>query len=91
MYYLFYAIAILMAVLYIYIPVVCLYGIVKLMEKEPIDNVICNPFFGLRKTSLKTGFIAWVMQCLFLGGIISDLYLYHFHGMHPFFLDYLSL
>ena len=85
------AIAILMAMVYIYIPCVCLYGIVSVLEKESIDEVICNPFFGLKKTSVKTGFIAWVLQCLFLGVIVSEFYLYRFHGMHPFFLDYLHL
>ena len=86
-----FAIAILMAMVYIYIPCVCLYGIASVLEEESIDEVIRNPFFGIKKTSVKTGFIAWVLQCLFLGVIVSEFYLYRFHGMHPFFLDYLHL
>lgn len=85
------AIAILVTMAYLYIPAVCLYGIVRLQMDGTPSDTICNPFFGLKKVSMKTGLIAWSMQVLYLGVIVSDLYFCYFHGTHPFFFDFLNL
>lgn len=84
-------IAILQMMVYIYIPCVCFFCIIRLLEREPIDDIICNPFFKIKKVSLKTGFIVWLIQISFLGVIFSDYYFYRFHGLHPFFFDLLNL
>ncbi|MDE6632204.1 MAG: hypothetical protein K2K23_04320 [Muribaculaceae bacterium] len=88
---LYWSIAILTMIAYVYIPCVCLYGIVKLHIDESPTNIISNPFFGLKKVSQKTGFIAWGIQCLYFGFILSDIVFNYLHGTHPFFFDYFSL
>lgn len=85
---LYWTIAILTMATYVYIPCVCLYGIVRLHIDDSPDHIICNPFFGLRKVSRKTGFIAWGIQCLYLGAILCDIVSNYLHGTPPFFFDY---
>ena len=84
----YWAIAILVMLAYIYIPCVCLYGALRLgIDGSPL-NVVCNPFFGVKKVSQKTGKIAWTIQILYLGAILSALAFCHLKGTHPFFLDF---
>lgn len=88
---LYWSITILTIAAYIYIPCVCLYGIVRLKIEGTPANIICNPFLGLKKVSQKTGFIAWGIQCLYLGVILSDFVSNYLHGTHPFFFDWFLL
>ncbi|MDE6561617.1 MAG: hypothetical protein K2K75_09565 [Muribaculaceae bacterium] len=88
---LYWSIAILTVIVYIYVPSVCLYGIVRLYNEDTPSDIICNPFFGLKKVSQRTGFIAWGIQCLYLGVILSDLVSNYLHGTHPFFFDWFTV
>ena len=85
---LYWSITILTMVAYIYIPCVCLYGIVRLHIEGTSANVIRNPFFGLKKVSKNAGSIAWTIQCLYLGVILFDLISNYLHGTHPYFFDH---
>ena len=84
-------IAVIMLMVYVYMPFVCLYGMVKLLARGCTEDLMCNPFFGIKKVSPKTGSIVWAMQFLYLGFILSEFYFYFAHDTHPFFLDYLTL
>lgn len=88
---LYWTVAILGMLAYIYIPCVCLYGIVRLQIEGIPTNIICNPFFGLKKVSQKTGFIVWGVQFLYLGAILFELSSHYLHGTHPYFFDYFDL
>lgn len=76
-------VAILELMAYIYIPCACLYGIVRLLTSESVEQTLTNPFFGIKKVSLKAGCLVWGVQALYLGGILCMMYECHQNGSKP--------
>lgn len=48
--------------LFIYIPVVGFYGIIKMMMEPDVIKTLCSPFLGIKKVSLQRGLIIWMIQ-----------------------------
>lgn len=69
--------------LFIYIPVVAFYGIMRMMIQPDVTNTLCSPFLGIKKVSLKSGLIIWMVQTVFLGVVLYDLYQWFHFGINP--------
>lgn len=68
---------------FIYLPAVMLYGITRMTVQSDIMVTVCSPFFGIKKVSLKTGFIIWMVQSLLFGAILYDICQWVRLGVNP--------
>ncbi|MDE5875854.1 MAG: hypothetical protein K2H15_09415 [Muribaculaceae bacterium] len=75
--------AIIQWALFLYLPIAGLYGIIRLTMEPDITATICSPFLGIKKVSLKYGFIAWMAQAFFLSIVIYDLLKWKHLGINP--------
>lgn len=80
--------AVVMILVYVYVPCTCIYGIAVLLADGFTEKLMCNPFLGIKKVSLKQGAIAWAVQFMFLGVMFAEFYFYFAHDTHPFFMDF---
>lgn len=78
--------AILQWVSFIYLPAVILYGITRMIVQTDIIATICSPFFGIKKVSLKSGFIIWMIQAAIFGAILYEICQWIRLGVNPLIL-----
>lgn len=73
--------------LLIYLPVVGLYGLIRLqIDSDPL-NTIRAPFLGMgNKLSLKKGILIWMIQLMMLGVVLMQYAMWHRGGECPFIL-----
>lgn len=76
-------VAILQWLMFIYLPIVGLYGIIRMLAQPDVTATICSPFLGIKKVSIKNGFIIWMIQVLFLGIVLYDLTDWYRLGINP--------
>ena len=50
-------VAVIQWLLFAYMPLTALYGILRLIARPDVIDTICSPFLGLKKVSVKSGFI----------------------------------
>lgn len=43
------------------------------MARPDIADTICSPLLGVKRVSLKSGFIIWLIQALMFGVVISEI------------------
>jgi len=72
-------------ILLIYLPVVGLYGIIRLqIDPDPL-NTVSAPFLGMgKKLSLKKGILIWMIQLMMLGVVLMQYFLWYRGGDCPF-------
>ncbi len=68
---------------FIYLPLVALYGVVRIMMKSEISAVICSPFLGIKKVSMRRGFIIWLIQAVLFGGFLYEMGQWKLSGINP--------
>lgn len=69
--------------LYIYLPIVGLYGIIRMVVQPEVIATICSPFLGIKKVSITIGFIIWMIQVMLLGVVLYDLEQWYRLGVNP--------
>ena len=60
-------VAILQWLCFIYLPAVMMYGVMRMIIQQDVTATICSPFLGIRKVSMKSGFIIWMVQAIYFG------------------------
>lgn len=78
-----YVLAVIQWLLYAYLPLTALYGILRLALHPDVIDVIRSPFLGLKKVSVKSGFIIWMVQMLLFGFVLNDLVQWIRCGINP--------
>lgn len=76
-------VAIIQWILYAYIVIVAIYGIVRLLTGYKIEDLIESPLLGLKKLTIKAGFIVWLIQCTAFGFVANDLVNWIRLGINP--------
>lgn len=76
-------VAIIQWILYMYIIIVGLYGLIRLLNGSAIKYMIESPLLGLKKLTVKTGFIVWLIQCVAYGFVANDLVNWIRFGINP--------
>ena len=75
--------AILQWLCYIYLPTVMIYGVIRMMAQQDVTATICSPFMGIKKVSMKSGFIIWMVRVMFLGVVLYDIGQWIRFGVNP--------
>lgn len=76
-------VAIIQWILYAYVIIVAIYGIVRLLTGSAISDIIESPLLGLKRMNAKTGFIVWLIQCAAFGYVANDLVNWIRFGINP--------
>lgn len=71
--------------LLLYLPIVGIYGIIRLqIDSNPL-NAIRAPFLGVgKKLSLKKGILIWMIQLMMLGVVLMQYSMWYRGGECPF-------
>lgn len=59
--------------LFAYLPLTALYGILRLILCPEVNDTIRSPFLGVKKVSVKSGFIIWMVQMMLFGIVLYDI------------------
>ena len=76
-------VAILQWLCFIYLPAVMMYGVIRMMAQQDVTTTICSPFLGIKKVSMKSGFIIWMVRVMFLGVVLYDIGQWIRFGVNP--------
>ena len=76
-------VAVIQWLLFAYMPLTALYGILRLIARPDVIDTICSPFLGLKKVSVKSGFIIWMMQMMLFGFVLNDIIQWIRFGINP--------
>lgn len=71
-------------ILYVYLPIVCLIGLIMILANEDSDSCIPNPYFGIIKVSKKKGVLIWSFRLVLLGAILLGYANWYYYGEDPF-------
>lgn len=69
--------------LYAYLPLTAVYGILRLILRPDVTDTIRSPFLGLKKVPVKSGFIIWMVQLMLFGFVLNDLVQWIRCGINP--------
>lgn len=69
--------------LYTYLPLTALYGILRLILRPDVIDTIRSPFLGLKKVPVKSGFIIWMVQMMLFGFVLNDIIQWIRFGINP--------
>lgn len=69
--------------LYTYLPLTALYGILRSILRPDVTDTIRSPFLGLKKVPVKSGFIIWMVQLMLFGFVLNDLVQWIRCGINP--------
>lgn len=69
--------------LYTYLPLTALYGILRSILRPDVTDTIRSPFLGLKKVPVKSGFIIWMVQMMLFGFVLNDLVQWIRCGVNP--------
>lgn len=69
--------------LYTYLPLTALYGILRSILRPDVTDTIRSPFLGLKEVSVKSGFIIWMVQMMLFGFVLNDLVQWIRCGINP--------
>ena len=76
-------VAVIQWLLFAYMPLTALYGILRLIARPDVIDTICSPFLGLKKVSVKSGFIIWMVQMMLFGVVLYDINQWIRFGINP--------
>ena len=76
-------VAVIQWLLFAYLPLTALYGILRLIARPDVIDTICSPFLGLKKVSVKSGFIIWMVQMMLFGVVLYDINQWIRFGINP--------
>lgn len=76
-------VAVIQWLLFAYMPLTALYGILRLILRPDVIDTICSPFLGLKKVSVKSGFIIWMVQMMLFGFVLNDIIQWIRFGINP--------
>lgn len=69
--------------LYTYLPLTALYGILRSILRPDVTDTIRSPFLGLKKVPVKSGFIIWMVHMMLFGFVLNDLVQWIRCGINP--------
>lgn len=69
--------------LYTYLPLTALYGILRSILRPDVTDTIRSPFLGLKKVPVKSGFIIWMVQMMLFGFVLNDIIQWIRFGINP--------
>ena len=75
--------AILQWLCFIYLPAVMMYGVMRMIIQQDVTATICSPFLGIRKVSMKSGFIIWMVQAIYFGVVLYGIGQWIRFGVNP--------
>lgn len=70
-------------ILYTYLPLTALYGILRSILRPDVTDTIRSPFLGLKKVPVKSGFIIWMVQMMLFGFVLNDIIQWIRFGINP--------
>lgn len=70
-------------ILYAYLLLTALYGILRSILRPDVTDTIRSPFLGLKKVPVKSGFIIWMVQMMLFGFVLNDLVQWIRCGINP--------
>lgn len=76
-------VAVIQWLLYTYLPLTALYGILRLILRPDVTDTIRSPFLGLKKVPVKSGFIIWMVQMMLFGFVLNDIIQWIRFGINP--------
>lgn len=76
-------VAVIQWLLFAYLPLTALYGILRLIARPDVIDTICSPFLGLKKVSVISGFIIWMVQMMLFGVVLYDIDQWIRFGINP--------
>ena len=76
-------VAVIQWLLYAYLPLTALYGILRSTLRPDVTDTIRSPFLGLKKVPVKSGFIIWMVQLMLFGFVLNDLVQWIRCGINP--------
>ena len=76
-------VAILQWLCFIYLPAVMMYGVMRMIIQQDVTATICSPFLGIRKVSMKSGFIIWMVQAIYFGVVLYGIGQWIRFGVNP--------
>lgn len=68
---------------FIYLSLVALYGILRLITSSDVTDTIRSPFLWIKKVSVKSGFIIWMVQMMLFGFVLYDIVRWTRFGINP--------
>lgn len=69
--------------LYTYLPLTALNGILRSILRPDVTDTIRSPFLGLKKVPVKSGFIIWMVQMMLFGFVLNDIIQWIRFGINP--------
>ena len=76
-------VAVIQWLLFAYMPLTALYGILRLILRPDVTDTIRSPFLGLKKAPVKSGFIIWMVQMMLFGFVLNDIIQWIRFGINP--------
>lgn len=76
-------VAILQWLSFIYLPAVALYGVIRMTVHPDVMETIRSPFLGIKKVSIKSGFIIWMIQATLSGVVLYEICQWMRSGISP--------
>ena len=76
-------VAVIQWLLFAYMPLTALYGILRLILRPDVTDTIRSPFLGLKKVPVKSGFIIWMVQMMLFGFALNDIIQWIRFGINP--------
>ena len=76
-------VAVIQWLLFAYMPLTALYGILRLILRPDVTDTIRSPFLGLKKVPVKSGFIIWMVQMMLFGFVLNDIIQWIRFGINP--------
>ena len=76
-------VAILQWLCFIYLPAVMMYGVMRMIIQQDVTATICSPFLEIRKVSMKSGFIIWMVQAIYFGVVLYGIGQWIRFGVNP--------
>lgn len=79
-----YIVIILLWLMLIYIPLVCLAGVIASCISGNATTVMHNPYFGLVNVSPNKGILIWSIRLVLLGAVLCLYSEWYRKGLNPF-------
>lgn len=84
--------AVIQLMLYIYLPLVTLYGMaIWLIGSKNIDDLLQSPFLGVKRVSLSTGVKIWFFQLVLTGSLLYEIAVWRLTGESQLLINYINL
>ena len=83
--------AVIQLILYIYLPLVTLYGMATWLKcSKNIDDLLQSPFLGIKRVSLSMGVKIWFFQLVLTGALFYEIAVWRLTGDNQLLINYIN-